>query len=52
MWVRFERYTRLLAVALPAALAPLALIIVNAHGNVIAAKSSGYRVLARRTLGG
>jgi YVTN family beta-propeller protein len=52
MWVRFERYTRLLAVAFPAALAPLALIIVNAHGNVIAAKSSGYRVLARRTLGG
>jgi hypothetical protein len=52
MWVRSERYRRSLAVALAAALAPLALIIVNAHGKVMAARSSGYRVLARRTLGG
>jgi DNA-binding beta-propeller fold protein YncE len=52
MRVRFDCYTRLLALATAAALAPLALTIVGTRGKVVVATSSGYRSLAKRTLGG
>jgi DNA-binding beta-propeller fold protein YncE len=52
MRVRFDCYTRLLALATAAVLAPLALMIGCTHGKAVAATSSGYRSLASRTLGG
>jgi DNA-binding beta-propeller fold protein YncE len=52
MMVRFDCHSRFLNVALAAVLVPLALMVVYPHGKAMAATSSGYRVLARRTLGG
>jgi len=52
MKARCDCYTGLLALATAAVLATRLLMIEYPHGAVMAATSSGYRPLARRTLGG
>ena len=53
MKARCDCYTGLLILATAAVLAPLLLVIEDPHGTVMAAATStGYRTLARRTLGG
>ena len=53
MKARCDCYTGLLILATAAVLAPLLLVIEDPHGTVMAAATStGYRTLARGTLGG